>query len=69
MTRRQMTVAASGGASVAGALKGEIIKGTGRFEGIKGTVTMKTKMLPVEKGEFGPKTINDVTLTYTLPLK
>ena len=69
ITRRQMTVTGSGGASASGALKGEIIKGTGRFEGIKGTITQKTKMLPREKGEPGPKTINEVTITYTLPPK
>ena len=69
ITRRQMTITASGGASLSGGLQGEIIKGTGRFEGIKGTITQKTKMLPLEKGEAGQKTINEVTLTYTLPPK
>ena len=38
MTKRQMTITASEGASDSGGLKGEIIKGTGRFEGIKGTI-------------------------------
>ncbi len=66
ITRRQMTVSASGGASVSGGLKGEIIKGTGRFAGIKGTITQKTKFLPLETGEVGPKTISEVTMTYTL---
>jgi hypothetical protein len=33
----------------------EIIKSTGRFEGIKGTVSSKIKFLPVEKGEAGSK--------------
>ena len=69
MTRRQMTITGPGGASLSGGLKGEIIKGTGRFEGIKGTKTQKTKWLPLEKGEVGSKTINEVTITYTLPSK
>ena len=47
----------------------EIIKGTGRFEGIKGTNVAKGKFLPVEKGEAGPKNYGEGTLTYTLPSK
>jgi len=47
----------------------EIIKGTGRFEGIKGTHTAKAKFLPVEKGEAGPKGIGEGTYTFTLPSK
>jgi hypothetical protein len=47
----------------------EIIKGTGRFEGIKGTGSSKAKYLPVEKGEAGPKGYGEATLTYTLPSK
>ena len=69
ITKRQMTMSASGATSVSGGLKGEIIKGTGRFEGIKGTITQKTKFLPLEKGEPGNKTISEATLTYTLPPK
>ncbi len=69
VTRRQMTVTPTGGGSASGTLKGEIIKGTGRFEGIKGALGQKTKMLPHEKGEFGPKTISECTLTYSLPSK
>jgi hypothetical protein len=49
--------------------KGEITKGTGRFQGIKGTQAAKTKYLPIEKGEPGPKGIGEGTLTYTLPSK
>jgi hypothetical protein len=69
LTKRQMTLTATGGASVAGAVQGEIIKGTGRFEGIKGTVASKSKWLPLEKGESGPKGISEATITYTLPAK
>ena len=47
----------------------EIIKGTGRFEGIKGTGTGTSKFLPIEKNETIPKAIGEVTLTYTLPTK
>ena len=48
---------------------GDIIHGTGRFQGIKGTMTMSSKLLPPEKGELGPKAIGEVTLVYTLPSK
>jgi hypothetical protein len=47
----------------------EIIKGTGRFEGIKGTQSAKAKYLPVEKGEAGPKGYGEGTIIYTLPSK
>lgn len=48
----------------------EIIKGTGRFEGIKGTQnTTKSKLLPLEKGEAGPKWLGEGNLTFTLPSK
>jgi hypothetical protein len=47
----------------------EIIKGTGRFEGIKGTHTARAKYLPVEKGEAGAKGYGEGTITYTLPPK
>jgi len=47
----------------------EILKGTGRFEGIKGTQSGKVKYLPVETGEAGPKTYGEATITYTLPKK
>jgi hypothetical protein len=62
-----------GGAAVAAYTSGgwtsEIIKGTGRFEGIKGTQSAKAKYLPLEKGEFGPKGYGEGTITYTLPSK
>jgi len=47
----------------------EIIKGTGRFEGIKGTQSATVKYLPVEKGEAGPKGYGEGTINYTLPSK
>jgi hypothetical protein len=47
----------------------EIIKGTGRFEGIKGTQSAKVKYLPIEKGEAGAKGYGEGSITYTLPSK
>jgi hypothetical protein len=47
----------------------EIIKGTGRFQGIKGTHTAKAKYLPVGKEETGPSGYGEGTITYTLPPK
>ncbi len=47
----------------------EIIKGTGRFEGIKGSSSARTKNLPAEKGEAGPKQYGEGSITYTLPAK
>ena len=52
-----------------GQWKSEIIKGTGRFVGIKGTQSAKAKYLPPEKGEPGPKGYGEGTITYTLPSK
>jgi len=48
---------------------GVLIHGTGRFRGIKGTVTTASKRLPPEKGELVGKTIGEGTLNYTLPSK
>jgi len=53
----------------AGGVTGEIIKGKGRFEGAKGTRTVKAKYLPAEKDELGPKGLGEGTITYTLPQK
>ena len=55
--------------ATAGGVTGEIIKGTGRFEGARGTRTVKAKYLPVEKDELGPKGYGEGTITYTLPSK
>jgi hypothetical protein len=57
------------GAVASGGWTSEIIKGTGRFEGIKGTQSGKGKFLPVEEGEGGPKGYGEGTITYTLPPK
>ncbi len=46
---------------------GEILKGTHRFEGIKGSLSGEGKQFKTEKGDLGGKTTNDWTFTYTLP--
>ncbi len=46
----------------------ELIKGTGRFEGIKGTASSTGKTFPPSKGEAA-RAFNDGTWTYTLPSK
>lgn len=48
---------------------GVILKGTGRFEGIKGSLLGTGKEFKPEKGEFTGKATNDWTFTYTLPAK
>jgi len=50
-------------------IAGNITHGTGKFQGITGTITATPKMLPREKGELAPKAFADNTLTYTLPGK
>jgi len=47
----------------------DIVNGTGRFQGIKGTQTVSGKPLPPQKGELGPKMFVEGTLDYTLPGK
>jgi hypothetical protein len=47
---------------------GELIKGTGRFEGIKGTISGTSKSFPASKGEAS-RNATDITFTYTLPTK
>ena len=46
----------------------ELIKGTGRFEGIKGTSSTIGKNFPASKSEPA-RSSGDMTLTYTLPSK
>lgn len=68
--KSQGTVGGPGtGVATSGGWTSEIIKGTGRFEGIKGTQTAKAKYLPLGKGETGPKGYGEGTITYTLPSK
>ena len=48
---------------------GDIINGTGRFQGIKGTHTISVKLFPPEKGELAGKAFGEGTMAYTLPSK
>ena len=57
------------GVTSAAKVTGDLVGGTGRFQGIKGTMTMSTKLLPPEKGELGQKALNEGTLVYSLPGK
>jgi hypothetical protein len=53
-------------------MKSVILKGSGRFEGIKGTQRAKGKYLPPEKGELGVnvnKRYGEGSFIYTLPGK
>lgn len=47
----------------------EIIKGTGRFEGIKGTGSSTIRYFPRQEGEAGASGAGEGTITYTLPAK
>jgi hypothetical protein len=67
--KSQGTVSQGTTGAGSGGWTSEIIKGTGRFEGIKGTQSAKGKYLPIEKGEAGPKGYGEGTITYTLPSK
>jgi hypothetical protein len=70
MLKGQSTLTGTGaGTPTSGEYTSEIIKGTGRFEGIKGTQSAKAKFLPAEKAEAGSKQYGEGTLTYTLPPK
>jgi hypothetical protein len=70
ITKTQGTIGGTAvGVYQSGGMTGEIIKGTGRFEGIKGTSTSAYKFFPLEKGEIGPKGIGEGALTFTLPSK
>ncbi len=70
IVRTKGTVEASPqGVAAAAKIGGDILHGTGRFQGIKGTHTISAKQLPLEKGELGPKALTEGTLVYTLPGK
>jgi hypothetical protein len=60
---------APGRSYATGEFTSEIIKGTGRFEGIKGTERAKAKYLPLIKGDPGSRGYGEGTITYTLPTK
>ena len=66
---QNMGTGTASGARATAEMTREIIKGTGRFEGIKGTGTTTNKFLPLEEGEAGQKGIGEGSITYTLPSK
>ena len=65
-TQRLMVPDQSGNLSYK--LTSDFIKGTGRFEGIKGTGSATGKNFAASKGEAG-RVFMDFTWTYTLPTK
>ena len=65
-----LTRTKGGTAGSTGKVMGEIIHGTGRFQGIKGTTTTPViRFFPLEKGETGAKSFGEGILNYTLPPK
>jgi len=64
VTRDQPLISGTGSAKVTG----ELIKGTGRFEGIKATTSGTGRSFPQSEKEAGRLTF-EYTLTYTLPTK
>ena len=65
-----LTRTKGGTAGSTGKVTGEIIHGTGRFQGIKGTAMVpEIKFFRLEKGESHPKSFGDGILNYTLPPK
>ena len=67
--RKGIIEANAAGVQTAAKQTGEIIHGTGRFQGIKGTYAHSSKLLPPEKGESSGKSLMEATLVYTLPGK
>jgi len=65
---QRLMVAADKSGTLSAKMTGELIKGTGRFEGIKGTVSGPGKNFPASGGE-AERAFNDFTWTYTLPTK
>lgn len=46
-------------------ITGDIVKGTGKYEGVKGTFTTSSKQIKAEKGEPAGKLISDVVINYS----
>ena len=68
VTRNQRLMVADQSGNLSAKTTIELIKGTGRFEGIKGTGSSTGKNFPASKEEAGRVT-NDITWTYILPTK
>ncbi len=69
MLKGQSALSGTAGGTTSSEGTREIIKGTGRFEGIKGTGSSKNRFLRAEKREAGSKQYGEGTITYTLPPK
>ncbi len=64
------TAEAALGVSTTEKSSGEIINGTGRFLGIKGTAAATNiKFLPLEKGDLARKAVGEMTFDYSLPTR
>ena len=68
MNRTQRTMVQDEKGNIAAKVTSEFIKGTGRFEGIKGTGSATGKVFPPSEGEAG-RQVMEFTWTYTLPAK
>jgi len=66
IVQRFQTIIVSGG--VPAKVISELIKGTGRFNGIKGTASGASKTFPASKGELARNT-SDLTFNFTLSPK
>ena len=64
----RLMVAGESGKPGTAKVTSELIKGTGRFEGIKGTASATGKNFP-GSGDEATRTTNEFTFTYTLPSK
>jgi len=69
MLKGQYTLRGTAAGIASSEATSEIIKGTGRFGGVKGTQSAKARFVPPEKGEAGPKQYGEGTIAYTLPYK
>jgi|MudIll2142460700_1097286.scaffolds.fasta_scaffold273577_2 hypothetical protein len=56
---------AEGSAQYDTKITGDILKGTGKFEGVKGNFSATTTQMKAEKGESAGKSISDMVLTYS----
>lgn len=52
-----------------GGFKHDLVKGTGRFIGIKGTAAGQAKFLRLEKWQAGASSVGEGAFEYTLPSK
>lgn len=67
MNFQQQVMPPTGGTNVQydSKITGDIVKGTGKFEGVKGTWTSSSKQMKAEKGEPPGKIISDLVINYS----